>query len=235
MSNLGTLYLIPVPLAENAIEAIPASVQQLSITIRHYFVENIRTARRYLKQIDSAVDIDAIQFAEINNKVAPDLKLLVSWLHKGHAVGMMSEAGCPAMADPGSALAARAHELGARVMPLVGPSSFLLALMASGFNGQRFRFLGYLPIKEPQRGKAIKEMEQNSRHFQETQIFIETPYRNHQLMDDLIRHCQDNTRVCLAVDLTGSTEWVQTRTLKNWKGQVPNIHKRPAIFLLLAP
>lgn len=234
MHHMGTLYLLPVPLAEGVVQAVPQQVQELSCSLRHFFVENIRTARRYLKSIDKSINIDTLQFAEINQKVSPDLKLLQSWLQAGHDVGMMSEAGCPAMADPGNLLAAKAHDIGARVVPLTGPSSMLLALMASGLNGQRFRFMGYLPIKEPMRGKAIRDMEQNSQQHSETQIFIETPYRNNQLMEELLRHGKDNTRVCLAVDITAPTEWIRTQTIAQWKKQVPDVHKRPAIFLLLA-
>lgn len=234
MHHIGTLYLLPVPLAEGVVQAVPQQVQELSCSLRHFFVENIRTARRYLKSIDKSINIDTLQFAEINQKVSPDLKLLQSWLQAGHDVGMMSEAGCPAMADPGNLLAAKAHDIGARVVPLTGPSSMLLALMASGLNGQRFRFMGYLPIKEPMRGKAIRDMEQNSQQHSETQIFIETPYRNNQLMEELLRHGKDNTRVCLAVDITAPTEWIRTQTIAQWKKQVPDVHKRPAIFLLLA-
>ncbi len=231
-TTLGSLYLLPVPLADDALHTLPETTKQISTRIKHFFVENIRTARRYLKSVDKSVDIDSIQFSEINSKTAPDLQLLQRWLQAGHEVGMMSEAGCPAMADPGNLLAARAHEIGAMVVPLTGPSSMLLALMASGLNGQRFRFLGYLPIKEPMRGKAIKEMEQVSRQYGETQIFIETPYRNNQLMEELLRHCSPATRICLAVHISGANERISTRTVAQWKQQLPDVHKQPAIFLL---
>lgn len=230
----GTIYLIPVPLAENALATIPEQVKETSCRLRHFFVENIRTARRYLKSIDRTVDIDAIQFAEMNNQAAPDLSLLRSWLKEGYEVGVMSEAGCPAMADPGSVLAAIAHEMGARVIPLAGPSSVLLALMASGFNGQGFRFAGYLPVKEPMRGKAIKELEQLSAQRNETQIFIETPYRNNQMLQDILRQCKHTTKLCIAADITGEQEFIHTKPVGEWSKQAPDLHKRPVIFLLMA-
>lgn len=233
-SQPGILYMIPVPLAENALHTLPEQVKQTTCRIRHFFVENIRTARRYLKSIDRSVDIDAIQFSEVNNQVAPDLTLLRAWLQAGHEIGVMSEAGCPGVADPGSVLAAAAQATGARVVPLAGPGSVLLALMASGFNGQGFRFAGYLPVKEPMRGKAIKELEQLSAQRNETQIFIETPYRNNQLLQDVLRLCKHPTKLCIAVDITGETEFVRTCSIGEWAKQVPDLHKRPAIFLLMA-
>jgi len=230
----GTLYLIPVPLAEHALHTVPEQVRQLSCTLRYYFVENIRTARRYLKSIDRTVDIDAITFCEINNQADPDLGQLRNWLAAGYEVGVMSEAGCPGVADPGSVLAAAAQQAGAAVVPLPGPSSILLALMASGFNGQGFRFAGYLPVKDPMRSKAIKELEALSAQRSETQIFIETPYRNNQLFQELIRLCRHGTRLCIAADITGAKEMIRTRTIGDWSKEVPELHKRPVIFLLMA-
>lgn len=230
----GRLYFIPVPLAEQALHTIPESVKALSCRLKYYFVENVRTARRYLKSIDRSVDIDAIQFAEINTQTAPDLNLLQQWLQAGHEVGMMSEAGCPGMADPGSLLAARAQEMGALVTPLTGPSSVLLALMASGFNGQGFRFAGYLPVKDPQRSKAIKELEQLAAQRNETQIFIETPYRNNQLLQELLRLCRHSTKLCIAADVTSEQEYIRTLTVGDWTKAAPDLHKRPVVFLLMA-
>jgi len=235
MANpIGKLYLIPVPLAENALETIPENVKALSCSLQYFFVENIRTARRYLKSIDKAVDIDAIRFQEINNQVQPDIALLRKWLKEGYDVGMMSEAGCPGVADPGSDLAAAAQAIGATVIPLVGPSSVLLALMASGFNGQGFRFAGYLPVKEPMRGKAIKELETISAERKETQIFIETPYRNNQMLKDILRLCRQHTKLCIAADITDEKEFIKTRTVGEWVKDMPDLHKRPTIFLLMA-
>lgn len=230
----GKLYMIPVPMAEDALHTIPASVQQQSIQLQHFFVENIRTARRYLKSIDKAVNIDGIEFSEINTQTAPDLNLLVKWLKAGHNVGVMSEAGCPGMADPGSVLAAKAHEIGASVIPLTGSSSLLLALMASGFNGQGFRFAGYLPVKEPLRSKTIKELEQLSATRNETQIFIETPYRNNQLLQELLKHCKHSTRICIARDITGKDELIKTSRVEDWKKNLPELHKFPVVFLMMA-
>ncbi|KAA5536908.1 SAM-dependent methyltransferase [Taibaiella lutea] len=231
---IGKLYLIPVPLAENALETIPENVKTLSCSLKYFFVENVRTARRYLKSIDKSVDIDAIQFQEINSQTSPDLNIFRQWLKEGNDVGMMSEAGCPGMADPGSDLAAVAQEMGATVIPLVGPSSVLLALMASGFNGQGFRFAGYLPIKEPIRGKAIKELETISAERKETQLFIETPYRNNQMLKDIIRLCKQQTKLCIAADITDEKEFIKTKTVGEWAKEMPDLHKRPTIFLLMA-
>lgn len=230
---LGTLYLIPIPLAEHALTTIPETVKELSCSLNYFFVENIRTTRRYLKSINPSVDIDAICFSEINTRTPADTALLTQWLQAGYKVGVMSEAGCPGVADPGSVLAAKAQELGAPVVPLVGPSSILLALMASGFNGQGFRFNGYLPVKEPLRGQSIKAMEATASERKETQIFIETPYRNNQLLQDLLRHCRSNTLICVAADITDATEWIQTKTVVEWKKLLPELHKRPCIFLMM--
>lgn len=231
---VGKLYLIPIPLAENALHTIPAAVQELSCSLQYYFVENIRTTRRYLKSIDKAIVIDDIQFSEINAQNKPDMALLTKWLKAGHNVGVMSEAGCPGIADPGSELAAKAHEIGAAVVPLTGPSSILLALMASGFNGQGFRFAGYLPVKEPMRGKALKDLEATSKDRNETQIFIETPYRNNQMMQDIVRHCRHSTMACVAADITSETAFIRTLPIGAWAKQMPELHKKPAIFLLHA-
>jgi 16S rRNA (cytidine1402-2'-O)-methyltransferase len=233
-NTIGKLYLIPVPLTENALETIPEHVKTLSCSLKYFFVENVRTARRYLKSIDKSVDIDAIQFQEINSQTPPDLNVFRKWLKEGNDVGMMSEAGCPGMADPGSDLAAIAQEVGATVIPLVGPSSVLLALMASGFNGQGFRFAGYLPIKEPNRGKAIKELETISAERKETQLFIETPYRNNQMLKDIVRLCKQHTKLCIASDITGEKEFIKTKTVGDWAKEMPDLHKRPTIFLLMA-
>jgi len=202
--------------------------------LRYFFAENIRTARRYLRSIDKAMNIEEVQFAEINNLVPPDIALLEKWLKEGNDIGIMSEAGCPAMADPGSILVAKAHEMNVTVIPLTGPSSVLLALIASGFNGQGFRFNGYLPVKDPLRSKAIKELEQVSASRNETQIFIETPYRNNQLLQELLRNCKHATRICIAADITGDNETIKTLSVAEWKKQVPDLHKIPVVFLLMA-
>lgn len=227
------LYLIPVPLAEDALHTIPEAVKNTTVSIRHYFVENIRTARRYLKSIDKDVDIDAIHFSEVNNQTVPDLSLLKKWVKEGHAIGVMSEAGCPGVADPGSKLVEAAHRLHAQVTPLTGPSSVLLALMASGFNGQAFRFIGYLPVKEPLRSKTIKELEAIAIKKNETQIFIETPYRNNQLLEGLLKQCEPSTQLCIAAHITAAQEIIRTMRIAEWKKQVPDLHKQPVIFLMM--
>lgn len=230
----GKIYFIPVPLAEQALHTIPENVKELSCRLKYFFVENIRTARRYLKSIDRTVDIDTIQFSEINSQTPPDLGLLRSWLKAGHEIGVMSEAGCPGVADPGSVLAAEAQQMGAQVVPLTGPSSVLLALMASGFNGQGFRFAGYLPVKDPMRSKAIKELEQLSAQRNETQIFIETPYRNNQMLQEILRLCKHTSQLCIAADITGEQEFIRTKSIAQWIQETPDLHKKPVIFLLMA-
>ncbi|MNU14803.1 Ribosomal RNA small subunit methyltransferase I [compost metagenome] len=231
--SLGRLHLIPVPLAEQATDTIPEAVKQQACRLKYYFVEQVRTARRWLKAYDKEVVIDEITFAEVNKQNSTDKALLRQWLKAGYDVGVMSEAGCPAVADPGSELVSCAQELGAVVIPYTGPSSILLALMGSGFNGQGFRFLGYLPVKEPMRSKALKELEQIAQQKQETQIFIETPYRNNQLLEEALKalHPQ-KTKLCIAVDITAESASVQTRTIGEWSKQKPDLHKRPAIFLV---
>jgi len=228
----ATLYLVPVPIAEEGMACIPEEVKRLTGSIRYFFVENIRTARRYLKHLNKDTDIDAISFSEINQHQEPDLVLLREWIREKHAIGVMSEAGCPGIADPGSILATEAHRLGATVKPLTGPSSILLALMASGFSGQHFRFNGYLPVKEPQRSKVIKDLEQICRQKNETQIFIETPYRNNQLLQDILKHCHPQTRLCIAANITAAHEMIKTKSLAEWKEQTPDLHKQTVIFLM---
>lgn len=232
----GKLFLIPIPIANDAIHTIPESVQQLSISLKYYFVEQVRTARRYLKQIDKNVDIDAITFVKINKHTQEDTVLLQQWLQAGYDVGVMSESGCPGIADPGSLLVAKAQEIGAVVVPNVGPSSILLSLMASGFSGQHFRFLGYLPVKTNERAKAIKQLEEISRQRNETQIFIETPYRNMQMLQDLIKDGHPNTKLCIAANITAPDAFISTKTLAEWKKNMANfsIPKVPCIFLIAA-
>lgn len=230
--SLGILHLIPVPLAEEGSTTIPTYVKEKAITIKHYFVENVRTARRFLKQFDKSVDIDSIAFTEVNNQTEPNLSLLKEWLLAGKEVGLMSEAGCPSVADPGNKVVAYAQEMGAQVIPFVGPNSILMSLMASGFNGQQFRFVGYIPVKNPQRNNMIKELENKVVKDQETQIFIETPYRNNQLVQDLIKQCKGTTKLCIALNITGTEEMIVTKKLSDWAKQIPELHKQPCIFLL---
>lgn len=229
----GKLYLIPTTLGDTPLDSvIPSDVQKLIPGIKHFIVENIRTARRYLKKVDSKIEIDDLTFYELNKRTAPSQ--ISGYLNalKEYDMGIISEAGCPGVADPGADVVKLAHEKGIHIIPLVGPSSILMSLMASGFNGQNFAFNGYLPIKSNEKIKKIKQLDLRSLHEGQTQIFIEAPYRNMQLLDDLILHCNASTHLCIACDITTETEYIRTLTMKEWKKQKPELHKRPTIFLL---
>ena len=232
--SFGKLYLLPVPLAENSsARVLPAAQTDTINQIKHYVVENEKTARRWLKEMGLKTpqsELDIIVFDKRSDK--HQLAEYFKALKEGHDVGLMSEAGCPGVADPGSELVAEAHRLGIQVIPMVGPSSILLALMASGFNGQGFAFQGYLPIDKAERSRKLKELETLSERFNQTQIFIETPFRNNQLMDEILKSCNPNTQICVACDITDEREFIQTKTVAFWKKQVPELHKKPAIFLL---
>jgi 16S rRNA (cytidine1402-2'-O)-methyltransferase len=236
----GTLYLIPNTLGdgdEAALAAVlPAPVRARAGALASYVGENAKTTRAFLKRIGTTRPIQEITIHELNvNTSAGDIDGLLAPLLAGIDTGLVSEAGCPAVADPGALLVRRAHDHGIRVVPLVGPSSILLALMASGLDGQRFAFHGYLPVDASARLKRLRELEQRSRHANETQIFIETPYRNRALFDALIATCAPSTRLCVAVDLTLPGESIASRTIAAWQKTLPvDLHKRPAIFLLLA-
>lgn len=230
----GSVYLIPTFLDEKNIRVIPAYVVDKLKLCQVFFVENERTARRYLKQVWKEIVIDDYEWVTIHKAEAEVSSLFRQRLREGRVIGIISEAGCPGIADPGQLLVAAAHEVGAMVYPLVGPSSILLALMGSGLNGQRFQFNGYLPIDTGQRIATIRELENESRKKNCTQVFIETPYRNNQLLETLLKHCQPGTRLCVAVDITGETEYIKTHSIGEWKKQTIDLHKRPAIFLLLA-
>lgn len=226
------VYLIPTVLSEGVTDCLPAYLLDAVRNCSVLFVENERTARRYLKRLSKEIVID--DFVWFNMKeVTPEItSAFLQQLREGKTVGIISEAGCPGVADPGQVLVHLAQEKGVTVKPLVGPNSILLALMASGMNGQRFQFLGYLPIEISERVKAIKILESESRQKDCTQIFIETPYRNNQLLETLVKTCHSQTQLCVAADLTGVTEMVQTKTVQQWKGALPQLHKRPVIFLL---
>lgn len=230
----GTLYLIPTTLGDTEPTAVlPADNARLVTSIRFFIVENIRTARRFLKKINREIDIDSLTFFELNEHTAPDeIGRMLEPLTEGHHMGILSEAGCPAIADPGADAVAIAQRRGIRVVPLVGPSSILLALMASGFNGQRFAFEGYLPIKQGERAKALKRMENRIYSEDQTQIFIETPYRNMKMLDDILAVCHPKTLLCVAADITLPTQWIRTLPLTEWRATKPDLNKRPAIFLL---
>jgi 16S rRNA (cytidine1402-2'-O)-methyltransferase len=229
---MGTVYLVPSILHEDGIEAIPAYILDCVKNCDVFFVENERTARRYLKQLSKEFVIDAYEWWTVSDGLAPDT--FKKRLIENKTIAIISEAGCPGVADPGQSLVAIAQEMNVVVRPLVGPNSILLALMASGMNGQQFQFLGYLPIDNQQRIKAIKDIEAESQKKNCTQIFIETPYRNNQLIETLLKTCKHSTRLCLAVDLTGKTEWIKTKTIADWQKGKTDIHKRPALFLLYA-
>lgn len=229
----GTLYLIPIPIAEGAFASLSEDVRKHTTHLKHYFVEDLRTARRALKAIHPTLVIDTLHFSEIDKHSGADKGLFKNWLKQGQNIGIMSEAGCPGIADPGAELVAIAHAMGAKVVPLTGPNSIILALMASGLNGQSFSFTGYLPVKEPARSKQIKALEEISQKEKQTQIFIETPYRNDALVNDLIRACHHYTRLCIAQNISGEGEFIKTQTIGDWKKNKPTLGKSPAVFLLL--
>ncbi len=233
----GTLYLIPVPLGPTAPEqSLPANVLATIRPLEHFVVEQAKTARAFLKAAGTEKPLQELQLEELNEHTKSEaLDRLLAPLRLGHDIGLLSEAGCPAVADPGANLVALAQKEGIRVVPLIGPSSLLLALMASGLNGQRFAFQGYLPAKDIERNKALRDLEAESRKRQQTQLFIETPYRNRAMFDAILQACQPGTRLTVATDLTLPGESVLTRTIAQWKKQTPpEIERRPTVFLLLA-
>ncbi len=230
----STVYLIPTILAEGQIDCLPRYILDAVKGCSVFFVENERTARRYLKLLWKEMVIDDYEWfnmKDVNDDVASAFKQKIK---EEKNIGIISEAGCPGVADPGQQLAAIAQQMNIVVKPLVGPNSILLALMASGMNGQHFQFAGYLPIDIAERTKAIKHLESESRQRNCTQIFIETPYRNNQLLETLTKTLHPQTKICVAVDLTAETEMIQTKTVQQWKTALPQLHKRPTIFLLFA-
>ena len=234
MNRHGTLYLIPTTLGECALkQVLPLHNDSIVNSLQHFIVEDIRTARRFLKKVNKDINIDALTFATLNEQTREaEFAALLTPLLNGKDVGIISEAGCPAIADPGADVVRLAQEKGIKVVPLVGPSSILLSLMASGFNGQNFTFAGYLPIEAHERSKALKLLEKKVFAENQTQIFIETPYRNVKLVEDIIRNCSPQTKLCIAVDITLDNEFIRTKPIAEWKRQLPDIQKRPAIFLL---
>jgi 16S rRNA (cytidine1402-2'-O)-methyltransferase len=234
MSNKATLYLIPVPIADGAVHTLPADVYTVTSDTKYYFVENIRSARRFLRLLHPAINIDEMQFSEISKHEGADMNTFKKWLKEGHTIGVLSESGCPGIADPGAELAAVAHQAGAAVVPISGPSSIILSLMASGLNGQSFCFTGYLPVKDPERSKRIKQLEQVSAKEKQTQLFIETPYRNDALLADLLKTCLPGTRLCVAQNLTAPDAFIKTCSIEQWKKETRVLGKIPAVFLILA-
>lgn len=231
----GTLYLIPTPLGEESELAavLPEKVRQTALSLDTFVAENPKTARRFLKSLGMSRPLQEISITTLDEHTSPEqVPALLAPLLAGKDVGLVSEAGCPAVADPGAQLVKLAHERAIRVIPLTGPSSILLALMASGLNGQSFSFHGYLPANHEERIKRLGELERDSRAKHQTQIFIETPYRNQQMFEDIIRTCQLKTRLCLATDITLPSEKIFTRPISEWQKNPPDFHKKPTIFLL---
>ncbi|MCX6256303.1 MAG: SAM-dependent methyltransferase [Bacteroidia bacterium] len=230
----GQLYLIPSPLGENTVEkVIPPIVREIALTLKFFIVENERTARRFLKTLDRSVNIDELHFTvfDEHSGLKGISEMLDPAVH-GENIGLLSEAGCPAVADPGTELVRLAHKKNIRVIPLTGPSSIILALMASGLQGQNFAFNGYLPVKKNERITAIKKLEQKSLMDDQTQIFIETPYRNNHLVQDIVESCNPGTLLCIASELTTEQESVLTKPVAEWKISLPDLNKKAAIFLI---
>lgn len=231
----GILYLIPVPLSDDAAfqSFTPYLVETIN-TLDEYIVENEKTARKFLKLAGLKIPQNALKIHDYGKHARDkgNINDFFDGLKQGRNVGLMSEAGCPGVADPGASIVAHAHQLGIKVVPLVGPSSILLALMASGFSGQKFAFHGYLPIDKNERTKKIKDLELQSMREKQTQIFIETPFRNNHLLEDLLKTCKSNTQLCVACNVTSADESIKSLTVTEWKKQKADYHKKPTIFLL---
>jgi 16S rRNA (cytidine1402-2'-O)-methyltransferase len=236
MKDKGKLYLIPNVLAPGTINAVlPCNIKDIANSIEYYFAEDIRTARRFLSELKLISPIEDLKFFKLNKDTSPqEVKAYFKEVPEGKNIGILSEAGCPCIADPGSWAVSIAHEMGIEVIPIVGPSSILMALMASGFNGQSFVFHGYLPIDKEDRTKAIKSIEKDSRYKDQTQIFMETPYRNNKLLEDLIKTCGPETMLAIAANLTAENQFIRSQKIKWWKSSLPDLDKQPAIFLLLS-
>lgn len=230
----ASLFLIPVTLGDTEIrKVLPDYNRDVILQIKHFIVENVRTARRFLKKTEPSIRIDELTFYELNKHTSPEeVAGYLFPLSKGESIGVISEAGCPAIADPGADVVAIAQKKKYPVIPLVGPSSILMALMASGFNGQSFAFQGYLPIDSGERTNTLKKLESRIYNESQTQLFIETPYRNNKLVEDLLHICRPSTKLCIASDITCEDEFIQTRTIKEWNGKTPDLNKKPTIFLL---
>ena len=235
MSNNPTLYLFPVSLGDTPLQnVLPQHNIAIIPTIKYFIVENIRSARRFLKACDRSIDIDQLTFFTLNEHT--DLGTIPSMLEpmkQGHSMGIISEAGCPAIADPGADVVAIAQKQNIKVVPLVGPSSILMSVMGSGFNGQSFAFNGYLPVETPQRVKSLKKLESKVWNENQTQLFIETPYRNLKMLESILANLKPQTKLCIACGITCPEEYIKTQTIEQWKkSKLPEINKIPAIFLL---
>jgi 16S rRNA (cytidine1402-2'-O)-methyltransferase len=234
MTQQGTLYLIPTTLGDTAetADVIPVKINTIINEIDEYIVENEKSARHYLKKIGIKKNLQEIILHSLNQHTAPqEISGYLKSIAEGKNIGIISEAGCPGVADPGAEVVAIAHARNIKVVPLVGPSSILLSLMASGFNGQCFTFHGYLPKERAERIKKLKELEKAAQK-QQTQLFIETPYRNMHLLEDMLNTCDGNTKLCIACDITLPTEFIKTKRMAEWKKQLPDINKKPTIFLI---
>ena len=231
---MGILYLFPTTLGDSPLSSvIPDENIHLLAGIRYFIVEDVRTARRFIRKCLPESVIEELTFYTLNQHTpASDVATFLQPLMEGNDVGILSEAGCPAIADPGADVVALAQQLNIRVVPLVGPSSILLALMASGFNGQSFAFNGYLPVQQTDKLKALKKYENRILHDHQSQIFIETPYRNSKTLSDMLLYCAPEMKLCIAADITLSTEFIVTHTIREWKNKLPDLNKRPAIFIL---
>ncbi|TAE21593.1 MAG: SAM-dependent methyltransferase [Cytophagales bacterium] len=233
---MPTLYLIPTPLAEGtAPQVLPPTVTEVIAATDAYFVENLRSARRFITELKTGrvIDETTLHLLDKDTPQADTRKQIQELMERKRNAGVLSEAGCPGVADPGAVVVGMAHKLGWNVVPLIGPSSILLALMASGLNGQSFLFHGYLPIDRHDRARALRYLEKEAQQRVQTQIFMETPYRNNALMADILAHCQPETRLCVACNITAPDAFVQTRTVREWKAKLPDLHKKPTVFLLL--
>ena len=228
------LYLLPVTLGETTIEKVlPTYNKEIILGIKHFIVEDVRSARRFLKKVERNINIDELTFYPLNKHTSPeDISGYLKPLMEGHPMGVISEAGCPAVADPGADVVAIAQRKNLKVVPLVGPSSIILSVMGWGFNGQSFAFHGYLPIEPNERIKRIKALEQRVYSENQTQLFIETPYRNLKMMEDILKNCRPQTKLCVAANITCEGEFIKTKTVKEWQGKLPDINKIPCIFLI---
>lgn len=228
------LYLLPVTLGDTPVEQVlPAYNKEIIWGIKHFIVEDVRSARRFLKKVEASINIDELTFYPLNKHTSPDdLSGYLKPLQEGHSMGVISEAGCPAVADPGADVVAMAQRKNLKVVPLVGPSSIILSVMGSGFNGQSFAFHGYLPIEAADRIKRLKELEGRIYSENQTQLFIETPYRNNKMMEDIVKTCRPQTKLCIAANITCEGEYIHTKTIREWKGHLPDLTKVPCIFLI---
>lgn len=234
MTKPGKIYLIPTPIGETEVyDVTPQCNQSVIRSLDYFIVENLRSARRFLSKAGIGKPIDSLTFAELNEHTQPqEFDGIIKPVLDGIDAGIISEAGVPAVADPGADIVALAHRHGIEVVPLVGPSSIILALMASGMNGQSFAFNGYLPVKQPGRGRAIKSFEARARKENQSQIFIEAPYRNAKLFEDFLSACSGDTMLTVAADILQPDQYIRTRKISQWKSQKPDINKRPAIFII---